>query len=620
MLLLILFTLPFSYAATSLNSCTTISSPGVYYLTTDIWNSSSTCFNITTSNVILDCQWHMIDGNKTEETYGVYASGSLSNISIRNCEIQEFYHGIYFDNGVHDSKIENVVSKNNDWYGIYLSTSSYNTLEDITANNNDWHGIVLSGSSSNTLTNITVNNNDWHGIELSGSSDNILTDIIAQENRMWDIMIEYPSSCSSVIINAKGSGNRPIMYYNSPINISNKIFSELILCNADCSNFTNITIKGSDILNNNGILIVGTNNSTLRNIDSRWNRDGIRVEDSSYNKITNIFANNNRWYGLYLWESSYNKMTNISANNNHLTGISFLSDSSYNIITNISANNNGIKGIYFWSDSSQNILTNSIISYNRYGIYLYSTDNNFFYNNLLNNTNNIYISSSSNHWNTSLQLGPNIVGRPFIGGNVYATPSGNGYSETCDDANHDGICDSPYTIASGNVDYYPLALSKTYPLNPKIYVGEQLVWKHEGFFNESSSADITSYILGYINNKCFGIVPCIVPITYRADSHGGIITSMNISGSSEGYKVRIRNILSERAGIKNITIYSNDYKKVCYTNLSKVYVLHPGGIGIFRIPCNILCNEIKDIIVETTCGVKDKLSDHPIRNKILRCY
>jgi len=83
--------------------------------------------------------------------------------------------------------------------------------------------------------------------------------------------------------------------------------------------------------------------------------------------------------------------------------------------------------------------------------------------------------------------------------------------------------------------------------------------------------------------------------------------------------VRVENILFENAGIKNITIYSNDYKKVCYTNLSKIYVLPPGGIGIFRIPCDILCNNIKDIIVETTCGVKDKLSSHPIRDKILWC-
>ncbi len=156
-------------------------------------------------------------------------------------------------------------------------------------------------------------------------------------------------------------------------------------------------------------------------------------------------------------------------------------------------------------------------------------------------------------------------------------------------------------------------------MNPKIYVGEQLAWKYDGFFNESSNADITSYILGYINNKCFGIVPCIIPIRYKADSRGGFSLLINIFGPTKGYKVRIKNVYFEKAGIKNITIYSKDYKKVCYTNLSKVYVLPPGKVNIFRIPCDILCDNIKDIIVETTCGVKDKLSNHPVRKKILWC-
>lgn len=42
--------------------------------------------------------------------------------------------------------------------------------------------------------------------------------------------------------------------------------------------------------------------------------------------------------------------------------------------------------------------------------------------------------------------GPNVIGGPFIGGNYYGQPDGQGYSDLCADSNHDGFCDVPYTI------------------------------------------------------------------------------------------------------------------------------------------------------------------------------
>jgi hypothetical protein len=39
--------------------------------------------------------------------------------------------------------------------------------------------------------------------------------------------------------------------------------------------------------------------------------------------------------------------------------------------------------------------------------------------------------------------------------NFWANPTGIGFSQTCSDVNKDGICDTSYTLASGNVDYLP---------------------------------------------------------------------------------------------------------------------------------------------------------------------
>ncbi|MEM4221895.1 MAG: NosD domain-containing protein, partial [archaeon] len=55
--------------------------------------------------------------------------------------------------------------------------------------------------------------------------------------------------------------------------------------------------------------------------------------------------------------------------------------------------------------------------------------------------------------------GTNIVGGPYLGGNFWAKPDGTGFSETCNDNDHDGICDSSHDLATDNIDYLPLTFS-----------------------------------------------------------------------------------------------------------------------------------------------------------------
>jgi hypothetical protein len=89
--------------------------------------------------------------------------------------------------------------------------------------------------------------------------------------------------------------------------------------------------------------------------------------------------------------------------------------------------------------------------------------NNLIYNNIFNNTNNIYFDGTiyTNYWNTTLQPGDNIWNSSlgYIGGNLWTTPDSNGYSDTCVDANYDGFCDQPYDLLGdgSNIDYLPIA-------------------------------------------------------------------------------------------------------------------------------------------------------------------
>lgn len=137
-----------------------------------------------------------IKDSKNADMYVIYASGKV-NLLVQNLRIDGNranqtsgnMYGVYFT-GVENSKIVDCWVENLREYGIYLHSSSNNTVtgntiqgnsldnsnnNTITSNTfqgNGQHGIYLTASSNNTVTGNTVQGNDNHGIYLSSSSDN----------------------------------------------------------------------------------------------------------------------------------------------------------------------------------------------------------------------------------------------------------------------------------------------------------------------------------------------------------------------------------------------------------------------------------------------------------------
>jgi hypothetical protein len=71
--------------------------------------------------------------------------------------------------------------------------------------------------------------------------------------------------------------------------------------------------------------------------------------------------------------------------------------------------------------------------------------------------------TTANALNTTLGTGQNIIGGNRLGGNYWYNDDGTGYSQTCADDNHSGICDSPFEISSPQAldkaqrtDWFPL--------------------------------------------------------------------------------------------------------------------------------------------------------------------
>jgi parallel beta-helix repeat protein len=211
------------------------------------------------------------------------------------------------------------------------------------------------------------------------------------------------------------------------------------------------TIDGVDNADTYGIYVyrssATTTNITIKNcISTDW-KYGIFIEYSNSNNLSNIIANSNQ-FGIFLDSSNYNTLSNITANSNYYEGIGLIYPRS-NIVKSSKFQDNICYGIYFF----YSVPPESCDSYPA----------NLIYNNFFNNTVNLWMDGGPcyNNWNTTRQTGTRIYSNGTeIGGNYWTNPSGNGYSDTCTDADKDGFCDSPYTLTTDNVDY--LALSDEY--------------------------------------------------------------------------------------------------------------------------------------------------------------
>jgi parallel beta-helix repeat protein len=134
----------------------TITQNNTYYcLAEDIgWGGvNGTIFASGVQNSTLDCRGYNIDSNDTSNTYGVYLTGSsIKNNTVKNCNVIDFEIGIRLLEGpVNNTLINNTVTNNS--RGIFITGSSNNTIFNNTADNNTYQGIYTYSNNNNNFTN-----------------------------------------------------------------------------------------------------------------------------------------------------------------------------------------------------------------------------------------------------------------------------------------------------------------------------------------------------------------------------------------------------------------------------------------------------------------------------------
>jgi parallel beta-helix repeat protein len=434
-----------------------------------------------------------ISGFTVQNATGTGKAGIYLN-HVDHCTISENtasnnYCGIYLSSSSTNTLTGNTANSNG-YYGIYLHSSSTNTLTGNTANsNNNIAGILLSSSSTNTLTNNTVSNNIAGIFLYTGSNDNNLTGNTANSNGYYGIYLYTGSNNNNLTGNTANSNNYHGIFLDSSSTntlTGNTANSNSIYGIHLSSSSNNNNISGNTASNNAyGIGLHSSSTNTLTDNTANSNNNyGIYLSSSSTNNLTGNIANSNGYYGIYLYTGSNNNLAGNTASNNYagiwlssssnndITGNTANSNNAYGIIiessstnylTDNTANSNGFYGI--WLDSSStNYLTGNTVSNNYDGIILQFSSNNNLTGNTANSNNYHGISlhsSSNNHiYNNYFNNTQNAYDNGNNVWNITKTPGkniiggswlgGNYWSDyNGNDADGDGLGDTPYDIPGG---------------------------------------------------------------------------------------------------------------------------------------------------------------------------
>lgn len=188
---------------TELDSCTTITEPGRYVLTTDIRDSgAAVCIDIQSSDVHFDGNGYLIEGNLSRESIenasggaaprtrvgvgvNVRTSERVSNVTVENVTTTNWFHGVLSEN-VSGGVTQEVTARDNGGGIIYDNSSTVAVLNS-TASSNVILGIIIDSragvpNADNRVINNTAEENGFFGVAIFLSNNSVIADNTLSEN------------------------------------------------------------------------------------------------------------------------------------------------------------------------------------------------------------------------------------------------------------------------------------------------------------------------------------------------------------------------------------------------------------------------------------------------------
>ena len=401
---------------------------------------------------------NIISGNNiANNNIGILIDLTANNNILRNNSMDNNKYNFNVDAGcVNDVDTSNTVDGKPIYYWVNQqdrtvpSDAGYVALvncTNITVQNlnlaNNQHGILLASTTNSTIAKNKITNSEY-GVFLHYSSYNTINENNIKNIRLSGIELGEHSNNNSICGNSIEASNREGIY----------LFGA-----------SNNSIIGNNITNNYfGIRLSGSSNNMFRNNDVSNNEYNFGVYGALLPDFIQDIDDSNTVNGkpVYYWvnrrdmavpfDAGWIALINCTritvknldlANNGQGVLLAYTTDSTITK-NNITKN---IHGIYLSGSSNNTINENNITENTGSGIYLYYSSNNIIHhNNFINNTkqvSDVYVlffgSPSVNIWDDDYPSG----------GNYWSDYTG-------EDANGDGIGDTPYVIYEKNQDNYPL--------------------------------------------------------------------------------------------------------------------------------------------------------------------
>ena len=282
------------------------------------------------NNIVIDGNGYSIEGNGTQ---GVYLH-ETKNVTIKNTRITGFQRGINLHSSINSRLINNTIT--NCTYGIISSEAPQSIISNNTVINNEWDGIFLTSSDGSILNdNIVTNHSKW-GIYLGFSAECVLRNNMMTANR-WNfgVSVKFIHDIdTSNIVNGR------LMYYwrnQHDKNVPSDAGHVALI------NSTNITVKDLTLSNNGqGLILVNSTNCLVENSNLTENGYyGVQLVDSENNTIRYNTITQNVQYAIASERSTQNTINNNTIENNY-QGI-HMHDSNDNMIYHNNFSNNTLQ-------------------------------------------------------------------------------------------------------------------------------------------------------------------------------------------------------------------------------------------------------------------------------------
>jgi hypothetical protein len=196
-----------------------VESGGYYYMSSDILDGSSwlACFVIMNNSITVDCNNKRLvktvsPPSNYRQAVG-YDSGTYYNISVRNCIIENWGHGVVLTAGSNNS-IYNVKIYNTAFSGILLASNNsyiYNVIVNTTSSGYD--GIQISTDNIILRDSIVVNSGN-NGVNIGSDKNNItIVNVTSMNNSNSGLAVVR---CNASIVNSTFIYNNYGIYLESP--------------------------------------------------------------------------------------------------------------------------------------------------------------------------------------------------------------------------------------------------------------------------------------------------------------------------------------------------------------------------------------------------------------------